>query len=119
MKPISELQLYMLSEEARYIYRLLETAQVKNKAITRLQLELITGKCDRSNRLRIQELRLAGIQVCSLQYGGYFLADNDEQIRFKRSAMVKQALTLLKEAGYSTEAIMFVENQVVSEGLNC
>lgn len=84
----------------------------KNNAVTRKQLETLTGQSDRVNRRQIEDLRAQGEIICNDQDGkGYYLPETLDEVhraykqgRNRALSILKQQKTMrkiLKDAGYT------------------
>lgn len=60
-------------------------------AVPRCHLRQLTGFSDRELRRRIQEERLAGVPILSDNQNGYFLPENEQELRYFVRSMRSRA----------------------------
>lgn len=63
----------------------------QENAVPRRHLRQLTGLTDRDLRRRIQEERLAGVPILSDNQNGYFLPENEQELRYFVRSMRSRA----------------------------
>lgn len=94
----------------------MEFEMIRGITYTRQNLEALTGMPDRANRNMIRAQRRQGVPIVALPYGGYKLAETDEEKKMLLTMYRKRALDEL--ATYSRLAkAMQVPGQITVEEL--